>query len=198
MKTPQAGFQLAETLIVSVILVIAATLSIPPLLRSTGGLRVQLAAAEISSTFHLARAQAIRLGVRVAVKFETEENGRVTFTLYRDGDGDGVRSRDIRSGVDTALGAPRRLAHLGGAVRFGFPEGVAPRDPGDPGRRLDRLEDPLRFNRSDLASFDPLGTSTPGSAYLTDGRRALRVVRLFGRTGKIKILTYNLETERWR
>ena len=44
----------------------------------------------------------------------------------------------------------------------------------DPPGRFRRRTDPLRFNSSDLASFGPLGTSTPGSLYLTDGRTGSR------------------------
>ncbi len=134
----------------------------------------------------------------MGVKFRPQPRRGVTFTLYRDGDGDGVRTADIRTGVDPALQPPRRLTHLGGGVRFGFPPGPAPRDPGDPARRLDRLVDPIRFNRSDIASFSPLGASTPGSLYLTDGRWHLSVVRLFGRTGKVKVLRYDRRAETWR
>jgi hypothetical protein len=86
---------------------------------------------------------------------------------------------------------------MGSLVRFGFPPGAAPRDPGDPSRRLGNLRDPIRFNRSDIASFGPLGGSTPGSLYLTDSKYRLAVVRLFGRTGKVRILRYDPATEKW-
>ena len=48
-----------------------------------------------------------------------------------------------------------------------------------------------------MASFGPLGTSTPGSIYLTDGLHNLVAVRVFGRTGKIEVLRYDIETEIW-
>ncbi|MCB1009629.1 MAG: hypothetical protein KDB94_12155, partial [Acidobacteria bacterium] len=82
--------------------------------------------------------------------------------------------------------------------RFGFPAGRAPRDPGSPGRRLDRLDDPIRFNRSDIASFSPLAGATPGTVYLTDGERRLVAVRVTGRTGRVRILAYDVATETWR
>ncbi len=145
----------------------------------------------------LARARAVRLSAKVGVKFRSSEE-TVSWRLYRDGDGDGVRSRDIDSGVDPPLGPPRTLAHLGRHVRFGFPPGPPPRDPGDPRRRLRRLDDPIRFNRSDIASFGPLGGSTPGSLYITDSRHHLAVVRVFGRTGKVRTLFWDRREDRWR
>jgi hypothetical protein len=156
-----------------------------------------MAAHELMSLLREARLLAIREGSNVGLKFVPEESGRVTYGLYRDGDGDGVLTRDIEAGVDPPLGPIRELAHLGAHVRFGFPDGPAPRDPGDPRRRLKRLDDPIRLNRSDMASFGPLGTSTPGSLYLTDGSEHLAVVRIFGRTGKVKIMLYDSESESW-
>jgi hypothetical protein len=164
----------------------------------SAGLAVRLAATEIAGALRLARSSAIGRGKNVAVRFHIDASARVAFALYVDGDGDGVRSRDIDAGVDRRLGPPRDLRHFGLRARLGFPAGVRPRDPGDPGRRLDRLHDPIRFNRSDLASFGPLGQSTPGSVYVTDGHYHLLAVRVYGRTGKVKIVRYDPESETWR
>ena len=196
MRHRRNGYQLLEAIVGTAIVMIVAGILMPPLLRLADGRRVRLAAAELSSVLNEARANAIRYSCNVGVKFLIEGD-RVRFALFRDGDGDGVRSGDIDSGVDPPLGLPRTLTHLGRHIRFGFPPGRAPRDPGDPHRRLRRLDDPIRFNRSDIASFGPLGTSTPGSLYFTDGRRELAVVRVFGRTGKVRVLLYDPEREVW-
>ena len=197
-RHPGRGFQLYELLIVLAVLTITATISIPRLMDWTRGLRVELAANELVGVLRRSRSYAVRHGTKVGVKFWPAAGKRVAFGLYRDGDGDGVRSRDIDSGVDPPVGLVQQLAHMGAHVRFGFPPGPAPRDPGDPGRRMDRLDDPIRFNRSDIASFNHLGGSTPGSLYLTDGRSYLSVVRLFGRTGKVRVLRYDSISETWR
>ena len=62
---------------------------------------------------------------------------------------------------------------------------------------MDRLDDPIRFGRSDLASFGPLGTASPGSVFLTDGYH-LFAVRVYNRTGKIQVLRYVREREEWK
>ena len=90
------------------------------------------------------------------------------------------------------------MVHLGGRTGFGFPSGPAPRDPGDPTHRLDRLEDPIRFNDSDIASYGPLGTSTPGSLYVTDGRGELFVVRVLGMTGKVRMMRWDARSDAWK
>lgn len=195
-RRSQEGFQLLELVVVLLIFALLATLVTPPLLRASADLRVRLAATELAGVLRRARALAVTRSANVAVKFRATADGRVTYTLYRDGDGDGVRNRDIDRGIDPPLGHPRRLAHMGASVGFGIPGQLRPRSPGSR-RRLGRLHDPIRFNRSDLASFSPLGSATPGSLYLTDGRDRLAVVRVFHRSGRVRILTYDPRTETW-
>ena len=139
----------------------------------TGDLRLRLAAGELVGVLRLARSWAVRHGANVAVKFRTARDGTVTFTLYRDGDGDGVLNRDIDSGVDPQVEPAAAALQLRARRRLRLPAGAA-----GAGSRLARAPgadgDPIRFNQSDLASFSPLGTSTPGSLYLTDGAAAAR------------------------
>ncbi len=193
----QRGFQLVELAIVLGILSILMMIAVPPIFQASAWVRVRLAAWEVVGVMRAARMYAVRHATHVGVKFHTGAGSAIYWTLHRDGDGDGVRTDDIRAGIDPAVGPPQRL-DLGGTIRFGFPPGRAPRDPGDPRHRLTRLEDPIRFNRSDIASFGPLGESTPGSVYVTDGLARLAVVRVFGRTAKVKVLCYDEARETWQ
>jgi len=192
------GFTLVELIIALCLLAILLAIGAPPLMQISGDLRLRLASEELVGVLRTAKSYALRHDANVAVKFRTAANGQVTFALYRDGDGDGVLSRDIDTGVDPQVKPPRPLAHLGRGFGFGFPPGPPPRDPGSPDRPLDRTDDPIRFNSSDLASFSPLGSATPGSLYVTDGRRRLAAVRVFNMTGKVRVLTYDPEAQVWR
>ncbi|MEO8504218.1 MAG: GspH/FimT family pseudopilin [Acidobacteriota bacterium] len=195
----QLGLTLLELLIGGTVTALLAGLGVPPLLEASANLRLRSAAEEIRGSLRLAQSMAIRYDANVGIKFKTSQpEGTVTFALYRDGDGDGVSSADIERGIDPEIRSEHQLTSLGRGFGFGFPPGEAPRDPGDPRARLSNLDDPVRFNGSDIASFSPLGTSTPGSVYLTDGRTRLMVVRLFNRTSKTTVLTYDPRTERWR
>ena len=112
-------------------------------------------------------------------------------------DGDGVLTKDINAGVDPAVTPAIRLSQLGRGLGLGFPPGPPPPDPSSPQRLLSGT-DPIRFNQSDLASFSPLGTSTPGSLYLTDGGKRLAVVRVTNKTGRVRVMVYDSVRRVWR
>lgn len=192
-RCPQGGFQLVELTVTVAILGIVLAITWPPLTVWWRGLMVELAADELAGAMQMARWYAVRHQANVGVKFALGEDGEIHHVLYRDDDGDGVRSGDIAAGIDPLLRAPQRAGAYGG-VSFGFPPGLEPRSPS--GRRLGRLDDPVRFNRSDLASFSSHGTATPGTLYLTDGRHHLLAVTV-NRAGRVRVLRYDAERERW-
>jgi prepilin-type N-terminal cleavage/methylation domain-containing protein len=193
----QRGFQLIELVVVLAMISIAAFIVVPPLMSSSARLRVDLAAHELMAALYEARSLALLQSSNVGVKFYPTP-GRVTYACYRDGDGDGVRTADINSGIDPQVSPTRTMVHLGGRVGFGFPPGRPPRDPGDPRRRLNRLDDPIRFNDSDIASYSPLGKSTPGSLYVSDGVSVLAVVRVLGLTGKVRVMRWDAAADQWK
>jgi prepilin-type N-terminal cleavage/methylation domain-containing protein len=189
------GFTLLELLVVLAIAFLVLGIGVPKLLRASARLLVSMAAHEVAAALQHTRIRAVRLNAHVALRL-TRRDGRIHWAIYADGDGDGVRTRDIRRGVDPQLRAPLPLRRLGASVRPGFPDGRLPRNPNGRGR-LHRRKDPLRFGRSDLVSFGPLGTCTSGSLYMTDGARWTAAVRVYGTTGKIRVIVYDPETETW-
>jgi hypothetical protein len=189
------GFSSLE-LVVAIALVaalLAATASGAFQLQSA--LAIRSAAAELAATFFRARAYALTRGVTVGIKFR--KNGdRYEWAIYRDGNGNGIRTAEITSGVDRSLGLA--IAWPRNDVRPGILTGSPVPDPSSPGRNIDRPDDPIRFNASDICSFSPLGESTPGSVYLWDGRDRMAVVRIFGRSAKVRTLYYFRGEKSWR
>ena len=56
----------------------------------------------------------------------------------------------------------------------------------------------MRFGRSDLISFGPLGTASGGTLYLTDSRHRLYAVVLYGRTARVRVWRYDTREGRWK
>lgn len=195
----EAGHTFAEVLVVIAVVGILCTWMIPRLDAVTANARLESAAAEVATAMVLARETARRRSLRVGLKFFTATDDDITYALFRDGDFDGVRTVDIERGIDPMVAPPRPLQGLGRDIRFGIPRDRSGRPPRRIGsrRRLDRLDDPIRFNRSDIASFSRGGTATPGTVYLTDGTRAI-AVRVLNRSGKIAVLRYDFDEEVWR
>jgi hypothetical protein len=156
---------------------------------------IRSAAGEVTTAFWRARAHALTRNVHVGLKFR-KNGGGYEWALYRDGNGNGVRTAEIARGVDRPLGLV--IPWTRRDVRPGILTGIRVPDPGNPGSYLDRPEDPIRFNSSDICSFSPVGESTPGSIYLSDGRNRMAVVRVLGRTAKVRVLYYRRGEKGWR
>jgi hypothetical protein len=142
------------------------------------------------SEFRRARSLAIRRNAYTALRFEHHEDG-VYMRVALDNDNDGVSSRDLHAGIDTFMGEPRKLSSVA-EVRLGVLPGV-PEPP--PGRGMLDPSDPIRFGRSDMVSFSPLGGATPGTIYFA-GHGLQAAVRVTGTTGKISTLIWEGAT--WR
>lgn len=163
-------------------------------LQLRAALAVRSAAREVQVAFYRARSEAISRERKVGIKFR--KNGdRYEWALYGDGNGNGVLSAEILSGMDRPLGVAFPWSR--NDVAPGILTGIPVPDPGAPGRQLTRPEDPIRFNLSDICSFSPVGESTPGSVYLWDGHDRMAVVRIFGRSAKVRALYHRRGERGW-
>ena len=194
-RSRSSGATLAEVLAVLGIAAVLFALVVPGAAQLKSSVAIRSAASETTTAFALARAYAIRRNVNVGLKFR--KNGdRYEWTVYRDGNHNGIRTADIARGVDPPVGV--YVPWTRHDVRPGILTGSPVPDPSQPGRVLDRVDDPIRFNSSDICSFSPLGESTPGTVYLWDGGDRMAAVRIFGRSARIRILFYRLGESEWK
>jgi type II secretory pathway pseudopilin PulG len=189
------GFGLVELLIAILVAGMALALTIPALAALGSESAAAAAARELATRFQAQRWQAVARGRSHGLFFEREGTSWVWYEV-RDGNGNGLRTAEIRAGTDPRLSGPHRLPHGDRGVRLGFPEGPIPRIPPRRGA-IDDLQDPIRFGRADLVSFGPLGTASSGTAYITDGKRTLYAVVLFGPSVRVRVWRYAVKTGRW-
>lgn len=193
MRRHQYGYSAIELLVVVAIIGTIVTAAVPSFFNLQRSAALRAASAEIRSIFHLARSRAIARGTNCGLKF-VRLGGEWHFAIYDDGDRDGVRNDDIRRGVDRLVSPPRIVFPPSRAVTIGLLAETV-RDPD--GKRLPPSRSPVHFNRSAICSFSPLGSSTPGTIYLTDRNGGLYAVRVYGTTAKIRVLRYERKTRRW-
>lgn len=189
-----AGFVLHELLLGMILGVYVLAVAAPGVLILRRSVAIRSAVHETSVAFYQARAYAISRNRNVGLKFR--KNGdRYEWSLYADGNGNGVLTSEIASGVDRFLGLS--LPWSRNDVFPAIMTGTRVPDPGSPGRYLDRIDDPIRFNNSDICSFSPMGESTPGSVYLWDSHDRMAVLRVYGRTAKMRSLYYRRGERGW-
>ena len=190
----EAGVSLFELLLALTALAWMLAIATPGVTRLREAVALRSAVHETTVAFYLARSYAISRNRNVGLKFR--KNGdRYEWALYADGNGNGVRTAEIASGVDRYLGLTYPWTR--NDVLPGIMTGTRVPDPGNPGQYLDRPDDPIRFNASDICSFSSMGECTPGSVYLWDGHDGMAVVRVFGATAKLRCLYYRRGEKGW-
>jgi prepilin-type N-terminal cleavage/methylation domain-containing protein len=174
------GYTLIELVFAAGIIAVLAAAAIPQLTAGVERSRTVGAARYLASRLALARAQAVARSANVAVLLTATE-GTFLACTYVDGNGDGVRTRDITAGIDTALGVPVQLSNL-------FPHVTL------------FLNDPAvtsTFDTSALMSFSPLGTASSRTLYLRGADGSQYAVRVLGATGRTRVLRLVASNGAW-
>lgn len=186
------AYSIVELLLVLALAVLLCGAGMPSLLAGRDGLRAEGAVDLLVSRLREARMEALRRNANVAVRFETAGDEWV-LAVYADGNGNGVRSTDIASGVDPLLGPRERLGEQSGGVRFGFDNDVADLD----GQPATSSSNPVRVGASRMLSFSPAGTSSSGTLYVVGRNHRQLAVRVLGASGRVRAWAYNAWTRQW-
>jgi len=179
----ERGHTLLEMVFVLGIILLMASLLIPGLRAYSQEAHLLGAAQKFCGQFREAYSMAVKRNVNTAIRFETGAGGP-TYSLYADGNGNGVLSADIATGRDRRVAGPFELSGGAADVRVGINPGV-PAIPPDSGT-LDPA-DPIKFGRSNMVSFSPMGTATPGTFYLA-GTFAQAAVRVTPGSARVRIM----------
>ncbi len=169
----ERGMSLVEMTVACGLIGLLAALSIPNLRAYSRRAYLEGAARVFTGEFRKARSMAVRGSVYTAIRFERLLDG-AEFSVYADGNRNGVRTVDIERGTDRRIAGPFPLHGGAPGVRVAVQPGL-PAVP--PSTGLLEGDDPIRFGKSDILSFSPLGTATPGTFYLAgeDAQGAVRV-----------------------
>ncbi len=167
--------------------------AVPPLLTNLDDVRAAAAVRYMSARLQATRMEAVQRSADVALRF-TQTAGGYTYSVYLDGNGNGVRTRDIQRGIDRQIQAPERLRDQFAGVDFGTLPGLPPIDPAGPPPGTD----PIKLGSSDILTFSALGTSSSGSLYIRGQRTAQYAIRVLGETGKTRVLKFDSRAQQWK
>jgi len=194
--TASKGYTLAELLAVLAILGMAVAVALPAAAMLRDGGRAAAGARTMATLLSAQRWKSVA-GHRVRGLQFRNSGTRWSWREVSDGNGNGLRTAEITRGVDPVVSADETMEHLVADVRLGLPPG-GPYPEAPPGTELlTEASDPVRFGRSDLVSFSPVGSASSGTVYVTDGRRGLYAVVLFGPTARVRVWRYRPEDRRW-
>ncbi len=179
----ETGFTLIELLFVLGVAAVLAAIAVPQVLVSLDRSRGFGAARYLGTRLALARTQAVTRGAAVALQFVEGPRG-IGFSVYQDGNRNGVRTAEIGQGVDRQIEPPLTLVDQFPGVHIALGPGV-------------EGSDPVQIGRSNLMSFSPAGTSTSGTIYVRGADGTQWAVRVLGATGRTRVLRLDAGTGEW-
>jgi type II secretion system GspH-like protein len=159
---------------------IFAAMAIPQTMAGIERSRTLSAARYLATRLALARTQAVAHSANVALVFVADAD-TYTVAAYSDGNGNGVRTRDIAAGIDPLVEAPVRFSDLFPHVSLFLsdpPEAPAP-------------------DATVLMSFSPVGTASSRTLYVRGRDHSQYAVRVLGATGRTRLLRYVDATQQW-
>lgn len=193
--TKQAGASLIETVFAVGVLSVAGVLGTSAAADWRDRARIEGAARMVLGQVRMARALAVREGTHVAIVFRADGAGDFSFTVHRDGNGNGVRREEADSNVDPPLGSGTRLSDWFPGTTFRVPISLPPLEDGAPvpaGSSGVRLA-----GGSSVLSCSPTGTTTSGTVYVAGRRGEVFAVRLLGATGRVRIFEHRSTHSDW-
>ena len=174
----EAGRSLVEVLMMLVVMTILAGTAIPRGWAFVQEYQLRGASLYMRGLIRQVRSLAVSKNTYVAIVFD-EVDGGPELAIHIDGNGNGIRRADIRSGIDKKHRGPLKLGDLFHGIRYGSPANAAvPEFP------------PLRIGRSQILSFSPIGQSTSGTLFLSNEYGTIHAVVVLGATGRVRVARY--------
>jgi Tfp pilus assembly protein FimT len=140
-----------------------------------------------------AQIEALRRGVSVALRVNAGDTDAV-LQMFADGNGNGISTAEITSGIDAAIGPAERLAAHARGVSLRINQRVL--DAAGT-RWLDAGSDAVRIGSTALVSCSPTGSLTSGTLYVAATEGPQMAVRLTGSTGRVRVLRFDPATVAW-
>ena len=192
--TSARGAALLDVVVASAVCITVTAAAVPVVGGPLDRERTIIGAQYLAGQLQRARFDALSRARAVAVRMDVS-GGRTGLQLFADGNGNGVSERDIERGIDPALAPHEFLDVHARGVSLRINQRIV--DAGGAGT-LEAGDDPLRIGRSALLTFSPVGSATSGTLYVAGHRGPQMAIRVFGGTGRVRVLTFDAQARQWR
>ena len=184
------GFTLIELLFVIAIMTTIMAIALPITTDAVDALRTQGAARYLAARIVNARMDAVKRSRYIALRFEPGAPD-YTYRYFADGNHNGVRTADIKAGIDPPLDRGEHIGDNFGGVTLQLMDGIPDAD-----GAMQTGTDGVRIGVAKLLTMGPDGTATSGTLYVR-GRTAQYAIRILGVTGRVRVLQYLRKQRQW-
>jgi len=188
-----SGAALIDIIVATALCVLMAAIAVPVIGGTLDRERTIIGARYLAGQLLRARLESLKRARAVALHLEVQGD-RTAMRLFADGNGNGVLQRDIDRGIDAPLTPLVWLDDQARDITLRINQditdvaGSTTLEPGD---------DPLRIGNTSLLTFSPVGSATSGTLYVAAQRGPQMAIRVFGATGRVRVLMFDARTRQW-
>lgn len=193
--TDARGYTLVDTIVTAALCSVMGATAIPLIGGTLDRERTIIGAQFVAGQLQRARLESLKRGRSVAVRFEVV-NDRTRFQLFVDGDGDGVRQADVDDLIDAPVTPLEYLDDRSRGISLRVNQRIT--DAGGGTEHIEPGADALRIGNTALLAFSPIGGATSGTLYVAGHRGPQMALRVFGGTGRVRLMTYDPQARQWR
>ena len=191
--TDGRGAALVDIIVATSICFVMAAITVPVIGGTLDRERTIVGAQYLAGQLQRARLDSLKRAQSVAVRLQVIDD-RTEVRLFADGNGNGVLQRDIDRGIDPPLAPVEWLDEKARDISLRINQDITDVS----GAALSAGDDPLRIGNTSLLAFSPLGSSTSGTLYVAALRGPQMAIRIFGATGRVRVLMFDAQTRQWQ
>ena len=188
-----SGAAIIDIIVATSLCFLMAAIAVPVIGGTLDRERTIVGARYLAGQLERARLDSLKRARFVAVRLQVIGD-RTELRLFADGNGNGVLQSDADRGIDPPLTPVAWLDDQAQDISLRINQevidvsGSTVLAPGD---------DPLRIGRTSMLTFSPLGSATSGTLYVAAHRGPQMAIRVFGATGRVRVLMFDARTGRW-
>jgi len=191
--TEARGAAFIDIIVATSVCFLMAAIAVPVIGGTLDRERTIIGAQYLSGQLQRARLESLKRARPVALRVEVIGE-RTQLRLFEDRNGNGVLQRDIDRGIDLPLAPMEWLDDQARDISLRINQDVT--DVSDV-VTLEPGDDPLRIGNTSLLTFSPVGSATSGTLYVAAHRGPQMAIRVFGATGRVRVLMFDARTRQW-